>query len=99
MPRSAEAVRSSTTASLEKTGKRGSSLIDSGISLDNSNRLEVHSGTLTVGGPVTQISGGVLTAGSWSVFGSLERGRQPERSQRELRDHRYGGQRQTQWRE
>jgi hypothetical protein len=55
---------------LEKTGKTGGSLIDSGIILDNSNRLEVHSGTLTVSGPVTQISGGVLTAGSWSVFGS-----------------------------
>jgi fibronectin-binding autotransporter adhesin len=54
---------------LEKTGKTGSSLIDSGITLDNSNRLEVHSGTLTVSGPVTQISGGLLTAGSWSVFG------------------------------
>jgi hypothetical protein len=54
---------------LEKTGGTGFSTI--GIStLSNTGSLAVHSGTLTVTAPVTQITGSTLTAGSWSVFGS-----------------------------
>jgi hypothetical protein len=38
--------------------------------LDNTGTLAVHNATVTVSGPVTQVSSGTLTAGKWEVFGS-----------------------------
>src|SRR5262249_38697625 len=38
--------------------------------LNNTGTLAVHSATVTVSGPVTQIASGTLTAGKWEVFAS-----------------------------
>jgi hypothetical protein len=53
---------------LIKNGGTATSTI--GITLNNSGLVEVLNNTLSVTGPVSQVSGNTLTGGIWSVFGS-----------------------------
>jgi hypothetical protein len=59
------------SGTLQKTQGNGTSYIAS--ALNNTGSVRVASGTIDVGGPVVQVSGSTLTAGSWIVDGTLAR--------------------------
>jgi hypothetical protein len=40
------------------------------VALNNTGKVQVHSNTLSVTGPVSQVSGSTLTGGSWAAYGS-----------------------------
>jgi filamentous hemagglutinin len=54
---------------LNKSGGTGTSTISTST-LNNTGTLAVSSGTLNVSAKVSQVSGGTLTAGTWTVTGS-----------------------------
>jgi hypothetical protein len=54
------------TGLLRKSTGTGTSFIS--CNLNNTGRVEVHSGTLNANCTITQVSSGTLTAGSWSIF-------------------------------
>ena len=55
---------------IEAAGPGGGTDIQGGVAFNNSGSVQVQSGTLYMSGAVSQLSGTILTGGTWSVAGS-----------------------------
>lgn len=53
---------------IEKTAGTGTATLDVLLTLSNTGTIEADSGTLSLSGPITQVSGTTLTAGTWNAL-------------------------------